>query len=53
MCVTWPVPGTAAVQLALEPGPICKGWMLGDTGQSEAYLKKPEKAKQTDGKAMQ
>lgn len=28
---------TAAVQMAM-PGPICKSWMLGDTGQSEAYL---------------
>lgn len=42
---------TAAIQLAML-GPICKTWMLGDTGQSEAYLKKPEKARQTDGKAI-
>lgn len=46
----WPAPETAADQLALSLGPICKGWMLGDTGQSDAYLKKLEKARQTDGK---
>lgn len=42
---------TAAIHLAML-GPICKSWMLSDTGQSEAYLKKPEKAEQTDGKAI-
>lgn len=42
---------TAAIHLATL-GPICKSWMLHDTGQSEAYLKKPEKAEQTDGKAI-
>lgn len=49
----WPVLDTAVVQLAQHLGPICKAWMLGDTGQSEAYLKKPEKARLTDGEAIQ